>query len=69
MTVDRAKVRRVRIGTIGRKVGREARTSDVVLAVAGVALLGGLCLLGLADMVGDARGPASGSVPASTGTP
>ncbi|GJD29252.1 hypothetical protein PMNALOAF_0484 [Methylobacterium adhaesivum] len=68
MTIDRAKVRRGRIGTIGRRAGPEVRTSDVVLAVVGVALLAGLCLLGLASMVGDAQGLAGGSLPASVQT-
>jgi hypothetical protein len=44
------------------------RTSDVVLAVVGVALLAGLCLLGLASMVGDAQGLVGGSLPASVQT-
>ncbi|TXN33538.1 hypothetical protein [Methylobacterium sp. WL19] len=67
MTVDRAKLRRVRIQAIGRRTGPEVRTSDVVLAVVGIALLAGLCLLGLANMVGEAQGVA-GSFPVSTRT-
>jgi len=51
---------------IDRQVRSEMRTSDMVLAVVGVALLGGLCLLGLASWVGEAQGLASMPVPTAT---
>ncbi|CAO4135422.1 hypothetical protein [Methylorubrum extorquens] len=43
--------RRTRINAIERQVRSNMRTSNVVLAVAGVALLGGFCLLLLAAQV------------------
>jgi len=54
------------MAAINRQVRSELRTSDLVLAVVGVALLGGLCLLGLANWIGDAQGLAS--MPALTAT-
>lgn len=66
MSVDRSRIRRARMAAIDRQVRSEMRTSDLVLAVVGVALLGGLCLLGLANWVGEAQGLASIPVPAAT---
>ena len=68
MTVERAKVRRARMQAIGRPTRYEVRTSDVVLAVVGVALLAGLCLVGLANLVGEAQGLAALAAPGSTET-
>lgn len=66
MIVDRSKIRRARMASIDRQVRSDMRTSDLVLAVVGVALLGGLCLVGLANWVGAAKGLASMPVPAAT---
>lgn len=66
MTVDRSKILRARMAAINQRVRSEMRTSDLVLAVVGVALLGGLCLLGLANWIGDSQGLASMPVPAAT---
>jgi hypothetical protein len=40
----------------GRRSADAVRTSDLVLAVAGVATLGGFCLLLAADVLGDLVG-------------
>ncbi len=56
--------RRTRMNAIERQVRSNMRTSDVVLAVAGVALLAGFCLLLLASLIGDAHSLASVSAPA-----
>lgn len=65
MNVDRSKVGRARMASINRKARGDMRTSDLVLAVVGVALLGGFCLLGLANWVGEAQGFASITGPLS----
>jgi hypothetical protein len=66
MIVDRSKIRRARMAAIDRQVRSDMRTADLVLAVVGVALLGGLCLLGLVNWAGEAQGLASMRVPAAT---
>jgi hypothetical protein len=40
----------------GRRSAAAVRTSDLVLAVAGVATIGGFCLLLAADVLGDLAG-------------
>lgn len=66
MVDDDVDVRRARMTAINRRVRSNMRTSDLVLAVVGVALLGGLCLVGLANWIGEAQGLASMPVPATT---
>jgi hypothetical protein len=66
MSVDRSRIRRARMAAIDRQVRSGMRTSDLVLAVMGVALMGGLRLLGLANWIGEAQGLASMPVPAAT---
>jgi hypothetical protein len=54
------------MAAINRQVRSALRTSDLVLAIVGVALLGGLCLLGLANWIGEAQGLASMPAPTAT---
>lgn len=50
------RARHVRHLGSGRSSADAVRTSDLVLAVAGVATLGGFCLLLAADVLGDLAG-------------
>jgi len=54
------------MAAINRQVRSEMRTSDLVLAAVGVALMGGLCLVGFANWSGEAQGLASMPIPAAT---
>lgn len=66
MTGDQSMIRRAHMAAIDRQVRGEMHTSDLVLAVVGVDLLGGLCLLRLANWVGEVQGLASMPVPSAT---
>lgn len=56
MSTRSVRARHIRHMGSGRRSAEALRTSDLVLAVAGVATLGGLCLLLAADILGNIAG-------------
>ncbi|GAA0257231.1 hypothetical protein LNAOJCKE_5542 [Methylorubrum aminovorans] len=56
MSTRSVRARHIRHMGSGRRSAEALRTSDLVLAVAGVATLGGFCLLLAADILGNIAG-------------